>query len=82
MLTTQHIPSDESAFELSEPMLKQLYKNIGRHIDMFDFSKVFEMLEETKKFKIPDTHKETLDKIDSLMNDLDVDAIKEILEKT
>lgn len=82
MLTTQDIPSDESAFELSEPMLKQLYKNIGRHIDMFDFSKVFEMLEETKKFKIPDTHKETLDKIDSLMNDLDVDAIKEILEKT
>lgn len=81
MLTTQDIPSDESAFELSEPMLKQLYKNIGRHIDMFDFSKVFEMLEETKKFKIPDTHKETLDKIDSLMNDLDVDAIKEILEK-
>ena len=82
MLTTPDIPSDESAFELSEPMLKQLYKNIGRHIDMFDFSKVFEMLEETKKFKIPDTHKETLDKIDSLMNDLDVDAIKEILEKT
>lgn len=60
-------------------MLLHLYKNIIRCIDQFDFAKVFEILDEIKKYNVPDKHKEILSKLDSLMEDLDVDAIKELL---
>ncbi len=65
--------------ELDEAMLFRIYKNIERHIDQFDFAKVFDILEETKKFKVPDKHKEILNKLDSLMEDLNIDEIKELL---
>ena len=65
--------------ELDEAMLLRLYKNIERCIDQFDFAKVFEILEEIKKYKVPEKHKEILTKLDTLMEDLEVDAIKELL---
>ena len=71
--------NNAEASTLDETMLLRLYKNIERCIDQFDFAKVFEVLEETKKFKVPDNHKEILQKLDTLMEDLDVDAIKELL---
>lgn len=64
---------------LDETMLLHLYKNIIRYIDQFDFAKVFEILDEIKKYSVPDKHKEILSKLDTLMEDLDVDAIKELL---
>ncbi len=85
LLIEHKIISDESTNaeanveELDEAMLLRLYKNIERCIDQFDFAKVFEVLEETKKYKVPDKHKEILSKLDALMEDLDVDAIKELL---
>ena len=71
--------NDTDVEELEETMLLRLYKNIERCIDQFDFAKVFEILEEIKKYKVPDKHKEILSKLDTLMEDLDVDAIKELL---
>lgn len=65
--------------ELTEEMLMRLYKNIERCIDQFDFAKVFDVLEETKKYKVPDKHREILNKLDTLMEDLNVDEIREIL---
>lgn len=85
LLLEHNIISDDNknanadAEELDETMLLRLYKNIERCIDQFDFAKVFEVLEETKKYKVPDKHKEILSKLDTLMEDLDVDAIKELL---
>lgn len=85
LLLEHNIISDDDknanadAEELDETMLLRLYKNIERCIDQFDFAKVFEVLEETKKYKVPDKHKEILSKLDTLMEDLDVDAIKELL---
>ena len=70
--------SDDSE-ELDETMLLRLYQNIERCIDQFDFAKVFDILDEIKKYQVPDKHKEILDKLDVLMEDLDVDAIKELL---
>lgn len=69
----------EDMQELDEAMLLRLYKNIERCIDQFDFAKVFEILEEIKKYRVPDKHKEILTKLDTLMEDLEVDAIKELL---
>ncbi len=71
--------NNAEASMLDATMLLRLYKNIERCIDQFDFAKVFEVLEETKKCKVPDKHKEILQKLDALMEDLDVDAIKELL---
>ena len=45
----------------------------------FDFAKVFDILDEIKKYHVPDKHKEILSKLDTLMEDLDVDTIKELL---
>lgn len=70
---------DTDMEELDEAMLLRLYKNIERCIDQFDFAKVFEILEEIKKYKVPEKHKEILTKLDTLMEDLEVDAIKELL---
>ena len=69
----------ENAPELDETMVLRLYQNIERCIDQFDFAKVFDVLEETKKYKLPEKHRETLNKIDTLMEDLNVDEIREIL---
>ncbi|MBR3808415.1 MAG: response regulator [Lachnospiraceae bacterium] len=69
----------EDMQELDEAMLLRLYKNIERCIDQFDFAKVFEILEEIKKYKVPDKHKKILTKLDTLMENLEVDAIKELL---
>ena len=71
--------STEDAPELTEEMLMRLYQNIERCIDQFDFAKVFDVLDEIKKYKVPDKHREILKQISSLMDDLDVDAIREIL---
>ena len=71
--------STEAEDELDEAMLLRLYKNIDHCIDQFDFAKVFDILDEIKKYQVPDKHKTILDKLDVLMEDLDVDAIKELL---
>ena len=71
--------STEAEDELYEAMLLRLYKNIDHCIDQFDFAKVFDILDEIKKYQVPDKHKAILDKLDALMEDLDVDAIKDLL---
>ena len=85
ILIEHHVISDdttastEAEDELDEAMLLRLYKNIDHCIDQFDFAKVFDILDEIKKYQVPDKHKTILDKLDVLMEDLDVDAIKELL---
>ena len=66
---------------LDESMISRIYKNIERQINNFDFGKVFEILDETKKYKLPEKHLEILTQIEELMNDLSVDEIKELLNK-
>ena len=70
---------DINTEELDETMLLRLYQNILRCIDQFDFAKVFDVLEETKKYKVPEKHQEILNKLSDLMEELDVDSIKELL---
>ena len=71
--------AEESADELDDAMLLRLYKNIDNCIDQFDFAKVFDILDEIKKYKVPEKHQQILEKLDALMENLDVDAIKELL---
>ena len=79
MIVDENAVNDESTPELTEAMLLRLYKNIERCIDAFDFAKVFDVLEESKKYKMPGKHREILSRIDTLMEDLNVDEVREIL---
>ena len=79
VISDDAMDSTEVEDELDEAMLLRLYKNIDHCIDQFDFAKVFDILDEIKKYHVPDKHKTILDKLDVLMENLDVDAIKELL---
>ena len=74
--------SSDDAIELDEETIIQILNNIDRCIDDFDFSEVFEILEETKNYKLPKVYKEAFDKITQLMDDLLVDEIKELIQNT
>ena len=71
--------TSDDAIELVEETIIQILNNIDRCIDDFDFSEVFEILEETKNYKLPEKYRELFDKIANLMEDLSVDEIKELI---
>ena len=79
VIEDETVATMESTDELDDSMLIRLYKQIDHCIDQFDFAKVFDILDEIKKYQVPDNHKVILDKLDVLMEDLDVDSIKELL---
>lgn len=65
--------------EIDEKFSTQIFKNISHSIDNFDFAKVFDILEECKNYSFSDSHKNLLDQIEELMNDLSVDEIQELI---
>ena len=64
---------------LEERMVRHMLFNIEKCVDAFDFSKVFDILEEMKKYRVPQGYEEVIQKLDVLMEDLSVDEIKELL---
>lgn len=67
--------------KLDERMVLHMFRNIETYIDNYDFAKVFDILEETKKYQLPQKYEEVLPKIESLMDDLSVDAVKDLLKE-
>ena len=67
---------------LDDETVIPILNNIERCIDDFDFSEVFEILEETKKYKLSEKYAEIFNQIEELMEDLSIDEIKELLNKT
>ena len=65
-------------FRLSE---KRIAESKIERAKMMSLVNLFARIEagEIKKYQVPDKHKTILDKLDVLMEDLDVDAIKELL---
>ena len=78
MLQAETVSDETEAID--ETMLLPIFKNLERCIDDFDFSKVFEILEELKKYNLPEKYEDLRTKIEELMEDLSVDEIKELLE--
>lgn len=72
---------EEEKPRLDERMAIHMFRNIGKCIDDFDFGKVFSILEESKKFRIPAQYAEPLLKIEELMDSLSVDEIREVLKE-
>lgn len=60
-------------------MVVYMLHNIGKHVEAFDFTKVFEIPEEVKKYQIPGKYESTVEQLEVLMEDLSVDEIKTLL---
>lgn len=67
---------------LEKEMVLRILQSIYQSVDNFDFSKVFEILEEVKKYKIPKEYQKVFEQIGIWMDELAVDEIRELIEKT
>lgn len=77
----------EEAAESTLPVIDASYvipvlKNIERCIEDFEFAKVFDILDQVKKYKLPDKYADIIQQIEELMQDLCVDEIKELIKQT
>lgn len=66
---------------LDEAMVPTILNNIERCIDDFNFSKIFVILEDIKKYTLPKKYATLFAKIEELMENLSVDDIKELLHE-
>ncbi|MBE5926609.1 MAG: response regulator [Lachnospiraceae bacterium] len=73
-------PNDTEAEAILDSKISlQIIKNIEHYINNFDFEKVFNILEESKKFTFSEKHRSLLNRIEELMDDLSVDEILELI---
>ena len=70
---------DSSKPELDERMAKHMLRNIENCMDDFDFGKVFSILEEAEKYRIPEPYDDVLKRIEVLMDELAVDEVRELI---
>lgn len=74
--------TDEASREyLSEKTAYLILLNIRHSIDDFDFTKVFDILEKLKKYRFPPKYEETFQKLNQLMDVLDVENILILLKQ-
>ena len=66
---------------IDEDQVIPVLKNIERCIEDFEFAKVFDILDQIKGYQLPDKYASLLQQIEELMQDLNVDEIKELLEQ-
>ncbi|MBQ4523974.1 MAG: response regulator [Lachnospiraceae bacterium] len=68
--------------KLDETTLLPILNNMEHCIDEFDFGKVFEILEEMRKYSLPEKYKFLFTRIEELMETMSVEEIKELLHDT
>ena len=71
--------SDETVNEPDRSMVANILLNIRNHVEAFDFSKVFEVLDEVKKFRLSTQDEELFSKVAACMDELKVDQVKELI---
>ena len=72
---------DEISQELDERDTIAILKSIKGYVEEFDFNKVFEILEEIKRYKLSDKYSDIISKISELMEELATDDIIETIDK-
>lgn len=80
-----HYTEQEEAGEkekLGEEMILLILSNIRNALEEFQYPKIFDMLEEIKQYDMPEKYKRVFDQISDWMEDLSVEKIEELLEKT
>lgn len=73
---------EQSKEFLTEEMVRYILINIRQSMDAFDFTKVFDILAEIKKYQLSDDYQEVFAKIAHWMDELNVDAIYSLIEST
>lgn len=73
-------PEEQTIQEtLEEGMILRILKSILQDIDAFDFDHIFTLLDEVKKYQIPEDYQNTFHQIEAWMDDLSVDQIQSLL---
>lgn len=67
---------------LGEEMTLHILSNIRNYVENFDFIKVFDILEEVKKYQISEEYQPVFEKINEWMEVLAVDEIKGLIDET
>lgn len=75
----EEVPKEEEYME--EEMIFRILRSISQYVDDFDFSKVFEILEEVKKYKMSEKYQSVFQQITAWMDELAVESIQELIEK-
>ena len=65
--------------KMEERMIIHTLRNVQKYVEDFDFSKVFEVIEEVKNYELPSQYEETIKQLEVFMEDLSIDEIKELL---
>ncbi|MDD6207973.1 MAG: ATP-binding protein [Clostridiales bacterium] len=75
--------SEEPAVQetLGEDMIHRILKSILQDIDAFDFDHIFTLLEEVKKYQIPEAYQDTFRQIEAWMDDLSVEQIQSLIRE-
>lgn len=75
--------SSETTLEIPDSrMIYTILSNIRNHIDNFEFAQVFEILDEMEKYSLPDEYREIFDKLKTMMDNLAVDDIQQLLKES
>ncbi|MGN0341217.1 MAG: ATP-binding protein [Roseburia sp.] len=79
-----YAPAEDSAKKdkekLDDQMAEHVLTNIRQCVEDFDFTHIFDILEELNQYEMPENYRELFEKIRQLMDVLDVDALSELLE--
>lgn len=78
----ENVGADGDREVLDETMTVRILNNIRQCINEYEFTKVFDILEELQNYQLPEKYQEVFSQIRSLMEELSVDEIKELIEKT
>ncbi len=67
---------------LTDELIAPILQNICQNVETFAFTKVFDILDEVKKYEIPSEYQEVFDEIAKKMENLETDEVLDIIEKT
>lgn len=81
-LLKETVPADKDRAMLDEAMAVRILNNILQCVNDYEFTKVFDILDELQNYQLPEKYQEVFVQIRCLMDDLSVDEIKELVEKT
>jgi signal transduction histidine kinase/CheY-like chemotaxis protein/HPt (histidine-containing phosphotransfer) domain-containing protein len=73
------ITNDESLPDMTEEQIKDIYSQIAESVEEYDIDKVEELIEEFKKYHIPEAHLEEVNELYKAVDNVDYDRIPEII---
>lgn len=74
--------AEEGKEILDKELVESILRNIRQCVEEFDFTRVFDILHEMQKYRIPEQYREVILQIGSWMDELAVDKIKDLIDDT